>query len=355
MSDPEQEFYYIKNTYDHTQKYKYYDTFFNKSKNRYNDVIPYNHSRVKLKKLKNNYINANYIIYENIKYISTQAPLKKTFRDFWKMVWDENTTVIVMLTNFIENGKQKSEKYWNSTEKTAYKYEHYEIDGSSSDGSLSDGSSSDGSSSDGSSSDGSSKSSESGENPLSETSESGENPLSETSESGETSESEENSIILEIKLMHKLKLSCYILRVFNLTYIVKKDGNETKTSRDVYHMQYKKWEDHKQPISPEDIFKLIIHMKNLQKTGQYKTNLSGPPIIHCSAGVGRSGTYITCDIIYNQLKQTQLKQTQLKQNQLKQNIKNIVAHIRTYRHGLVQTSKQYLFIHDFLNFLSSQE
>ncbi|KAI7899106.1 protein-tyrosine phosphatase-like protein [Cokeromyces recurvatus] len=130
--------------------------------NRYTNIWPYEYSRVKLKNNKDDYINANRIQFASIKqdirsstpsrnnskqeleleqkgllsetsvytmnnsatatdlicqrpYISTQGPLPTTYNDFWRMVWDENSSVIVMLTQEMEMNKIKCHRYWPST------------------------------------------------------------------------------------------------------------------------------------------------------------------------------------------------------------------------------------------------
>ncbi|CCH47137.1 Receptor-type tyrosine-protein phosphatase S [Wickerhamomyces ciferrii] len=97
-------------------------------KNRYKDIFPYEHSRVKLTKTPtyesynndyefNNYINANYINcpsnLSNLKYIATQAPLLETTQDFTKLIKDNNVPLIISLTNQFENGVEKCYSYWN--------------------------------------------------------------------------------------------------------------------------------------------------------------------------------------------------------------------------------------------------
>ncbi|KAH6941150.1 hypothetical protein HPB50_014449 [Hyalomma asiaticum] len=95
----------------------------NKIKNRYGNLLAYDHSRVKLRPIPgvpfSDYINASYIdgYCRPKRYIATQGPKPHTVDDFWRMVWQENVCKIVMLTGLVENGKTKCEKYW--PEKTA--------------------------------------------------------------------------------------------------------------------------------------------------------------------------------------------------------------------------------------------
>jgi protein tyrosine phosphatase len=85
--------------------------------NRYRDILPFNYNRVKLlqqRPNKTDYINASHIEAPNNvrRYIATQGPLNKTIEDFWLMIWEQNTNVIVMLTRQIERGQIKCETYW---------------------------------------------------------------------------------------------------------------------------------------------------------------------------------------------------------------------------------------------------
>lgn len=89
------------------------------AQNRYNNIFPYDHSRVHLKDVSaggNDYINANHIkaTYSHKCYIATQAPIPTTFADFWRLIWEQNVRTIVMLTAEAEGGQIKSHPYWHT-------------------------------------------------------------------------------------------------------------------------------------------------------------------------------------------------------------------------------------------------
>ncbi|XP_075740234.1 receptor-type tyrosine-protein phosphatase T-like isoform X2 [Rhipicephalus microplus] len=100
----------------------------NKPKNRYEDILPYDRSRVRLTPMagfdKADYINASYLPGYKFprKYIATQGPMAATVTDFWRMVWQEGSCKVVMLTNLEEQGKTKCEQYWPDTTKTYGKF-----------------------------------------------------------------------------------------------------------------------------------------------------------------------------------------------------------------------------------------
>lgn len=93
--------------------------FVNCGKNRYSNVLPNEGTRVRLDEIEgygSDYINANHIDGEipstERAYILTQAPLPATFGDFWRMVWEHNSPVIVMLTRLWERSSPKADVYW---------------------------------------------------------------------------------------------------------------------------------------------------------------------------------------------------------------------------------------------------
>ncbi|XP_052833091.1 receptor-type tyrosine-protein phosphatase N2 [Octopus bimaculoides] len=104
----------------------------NARKNRYSDVLPYNHSRVLLNQSTNasgsDYINASTITDHDPKnpaYIATQGPLPHTVADFWQMVWEQGSVVIVMLTKLTENADAMCHRYW--PEEGSDLYHIYEV------------------------------------------------------------------------------------------------------------------------------------------------------------------------------------------------------------------------------------
>ncbi|XP_048022875.1 tyrosine-protein phosphatase non-receptor type 13 isoform X3 [Megalobrama amblycephala] len=90
----------------------------NKKKNRYKNIVPFDTTRVMLGK-DGGYINANFIKMpvkdENFMYIACQGPLPTTLGDFWQMVWEQKSNVIAMMTQEVEGGKVKCQRYWPDT------------------------------------------------------------------------------------------------------------------------------------------------------------------------------------------------------------------------------------------------
>ncbi|SPO03528.1 related to protein-tyrosine-phosphatase [Cephalotrichum gorgonifer] len=88
------------------------------ARNRYKDILPFEHSRVKLPAGLNpsDYFNANHVkaSRSNKRYLATQGPLPSTFDDFWSVIWDQDVRVIVMLTAESEGGQLKCHAYWNN-------------------------------------------------------------------------------------------------------------------------------------------------------------------------------------------------------------------------------------------------
>ncbi|CAG8491136.1 357_t:CDS:1 [Funneliformis mosseae] len=237
--------------------------------NRYSDIIPFNYNRIKLlqqRPNKTDYINASYIEAPNNvrRYIATQGPLKETIEDFWLMIWEQETHIIVMLTNQIERGEIKCETYWP---KEIGNYTMFK------------------------------------------------------------------DIGLKVTLKSEIldsKATCYE-RTFKLE---KLRGRDIITeSRQITQLQTIAWPDHGVPDSPDPINNLIIKMNERM---QHCNRNSGPIVVHCSAGCGRTGTFCTVDSTLALL-------PGLQQNDSTDLIFNVVQHFRQQRISMVQNLAQYQF------------
>ncbi|KAL1460270.1 hypothetical protein WDU94_012191, partial [Cyamophila willieti] len=105
----------------------------NQSKNRYTDILAYDHSRVLLSLQDDvpgsDYINANFVdgYKQKNAFISTQGPMEKTVKDFWRMVWEQQSLVVMMTTRVMECGRKKCEQYWPPSEGMEMTYGNFTV------------------------------------------------------------------------------------------------------------------------------------------------------------------------------------------------------------------------------------
>jgi len=228
-------------------------TFYTRNKNRYPDILPKESSRVKLQlhteQEGSDYINANYIF--DKEYISTQAPMPSTIPDFWRMIWEQEVPVIVMLTKLFERGQIRAHAYWPD-------------------------------------------------------------------KVGETMNYGDISVQFDFETgVGPIDIKFFILSRMNET-------------RKVAHLHYASWPDFGVPSSTREILNLV----RLTEILRPETIPTAPIVVHCSAGIGRSGTFIGIHQAIRMIKSGK-----------EPNICDLVLSMRNCRCGMVQTQEQYSFIH----------
>ncbi|XP_061627383.1 receptor-type tyrosine-protein phosphatase S-like isoform X19 [Phyllopteryx taeniolatus] len=230
----------------------------NKPKNRYANVIAYDHSRVILSGIEgvpgSDYINGNYIdgYRRQNAYIATQGSLPETFGDFWRMVWEQHTANIIMMTKLEEKSRVKCDQYWPTRGTETYG-------------------------------------------------------------------------LIQVTLLDTVELATYSVRTFALY----KSGSNEK--REVRHFQFTAWPDHGVPEHPTPFLAFLRRVKACNPAD------AGPMIVHCSAGVGRTGCFIVIDAMAERIKHEKTV-----------DIYGHVTLMRSQRNYMVQTEDQYIFIYDAL-------
>ncbi|KAK9743602.1 Protein-tyrosine phosphatase [Popillia japonica] len=242
----------------------------NLPKNRYTDVLCYDHSRVMLAELNgepdSDYIHANFVdgYKQKNAFINTQGPLQKTAGDFWKMVWEQHSLVIVMTTRVMERGRPKCLQYWPN-----------DVDGEMTYGDF------------------------------------------------------------KIRTISIESNSDYTLSSLILTNL------KTEENRDVSHWQFTSWPDYGVPQSAKAMIEFLERVRVQQANmvaalgDVWAGHPRGPPIIvHCSAGIGRTGTFCTLDICISRLEDVGTA-----------DIRGTVERIRSQRAYSIQMPDQYVFCH----------
>uniref|UniRef100_A0A8B9R034 Tyrosine-protein phosphatase non-receptor type n=1 Tax=Anas platyrhynchos TaxID=8839 RepID=A0A8B9R034_ANAPL len=249
----------------------------NKSKNRYKNILPFDHSRVILQGRDPNipgsdYINANYVKNNLISpdectktYIASQGCLDATVNDFWQMVWQENTRIIVMTTREVEKGRNKCVPYWPELGSTK-EYGPYLVE----------------------------------------------------------------NIGEHDALEYKLRHLCVCPK------------NNSDAVREIWHYQYLSWPDHGVPSEPGGVLSFLDQINQKQES----IPAAGPILVHCSAGIGRTGTIIVIDMIVEAIS-TKVENflTELHWLDCDIDIQKTIQMVRSQRSGMVQTEAQYKFIY----------
>uniref|UniRef100_W5MLN4 Receptor-type tyrosine-protein phosphatase C n=1 Tax=Lepisosteus oculatus TaxID=7918 RepID=W5MLN4_LEPOC len=235
----------------------------NQNKNRYVDILPYDYNRVQLSMINgevgSDYINASFIdgYKEPRKYIAAQGPKDETVNDFWRMIWEQQCSIIVMVTRCEEGNRNKCAQYWPSMDREA------EIFGD-----------------------------------------------------------------FAVKINGENQCPDYIIRNLNVT-----NRKEKNSERAVTHIQFTSWPDHGVPGDPHLLLKLR------RRVNAFNNFFSGPIVVHCScsAGVGRTGTYIGIDAMMEGL-----------EAEGRVDIYGYVVKLRRQRCLMVQVEAQYILIHQAL-------
>ncbi|XP_063374991.1 tyrosine-protein phosphatase 10D-like [Cydia amplana] len=227
----------------------------NRPKNRFTNILPYDHSRYKLQPVDDeegsDYINANYVPGHSSprEFIVTQGPLHCTRDDFWRMVWESGSRAIVMLTRCVEKGREKCDRYWPYDTRPVYYGD------------------------------------------------------------------------IAVTALNESRFPDW-----TITELLASRGAEQRV---VKHFHFTTWPDFGVPDPPTTLARFVRAFRERCPPD------ARPVVVHCSAGVGRSGTFITLD--------RALQQLAARADTL--DIFGMVYAMRRERVWMVQTEQQYICIH----------
>ncbi|XP_041927588.1 tyrosine-protein phosphatase non-receptor type 21 isoform X1 [Alosa sapidissima] len=244
----------------------------NGERNRFQDVLPYDDTRVELVPTKENntgYINASHIRVtvggDEWSYIASQGPLNNTCQDFWQMVWEAGVAIIAMVTAEEEGGREKSFRYWPRLG------------------------------------------------------------------------SRHNTVTygrFKITTRFRTDSGCYATTGLKIKHLL------TGQERTVWHLQYTDWPDHG---CPEDFKGFLSYLEEIQSVRRHTNSTSDPKntnlpvLVHCSAGVGRTGVVILSEIMIACLEHNEML-----------DVPTVLNMLRQQRMMMVQTASQYTFIYKVL-------
>ncbi|XP_032576252.1 tyrosine-protein phosphatase 99A isoform X2 [Drosophila sechellia] len=137
--------------------------------------------------------------------------------------------------------------------------------------------------------------------------------------------------VIQVKLIEEEVMSTYTVRTLQIKHLKLKKKKQCNTEKLVYQYHYTNWPDHGTPDHPLPVLNFV------KKSSAANPAEAGPIVVHCSAGVGRTGTYIVLDAMLKQIQQKNIV-----------NVFGFLRHIRVQRNFLVQTEEQYIFLHDAL-------
>ncbi|XP_034028599.1 receptor-type tyrosine-protein phosphatase V-like isoform X2 [Thalassophryne amazonica] len=233
----------------------------NRDKNRYPYILPYDHCRVRLSlqdlQPHSDYINANFVPGGGSErdFICTQGPLHNTMADFWRMVWEQNVSIIVMVTALKHKDTVLCDKYWPLERGTVFHG------------------------------------------------------------------------LIQVTTLTRKQGPDYFVTTINLRQ------RHCPSERIITHYHYRSWPDQSIPKNPSPLCTFTEHVRQHLKA----IPRLGPAVVHCSAGVGRSGTFVTL-----------LWLMQLCVRGIQPDVRAAVKDLRQHRMSMVQNLEQYIFVHQCL-------
>ena len=297
----------------------------NRAKNRYMNVSPYDDTRVRLSRAGGDYINASWVCgladdesVDEHAYVATQGPLASTVDDFWRMVWETGADTIVMLSREVEKGLPKVDRYWPTPDRAhALQTLPWETGVPSC-------------------TCGGSDSSSALFTPPFAALQSSDQSTCRCSRNGSSSSSSSSNVLsgrsMVVRALGEETLGDWdvVKRSFELAR-----RDEPGVCRAVVQYQYGGWPDHGVPQSTEPIRRLL---------GELRARPRRPIVVHCSAGIGRTGAF--CTIQTHVERMQQLKAAGVPRAWLAAFAVDVywtVVQLRWCRFGMVQQIDQYAF------------